>query len=662
MIIRKSNPVRWREVAIGILLGTLLLAGHWATAQSQLSLRVMAANLTSGNQQSYLDPGIRIFQGLQPDIVCVQEFNYGGSSPAELRSFVDTAFGTNFHFIRESESGYDIPNGIISRWPILAGGSWDDSAAPNRGFAWAQIDLPETTNDLYVVSVHLLTANASTRNAEATQLRNLILTHFPADAWIIVGGDCNTDSRAEACLTTFKTFLSDSPRPHDGSLESNENTNASRQKPYDYVLPSFSLTNFLTPVVVGARAFPNGLVFDSRVYSPLSAVAPVQAADSGALNMQHMGVIKDFVLPLVGDTDAPIILAQPQSQTNVIGATVTFTVSAIGTPPLTYQWFWFGTNLPFATNATLSLPNVQSTNAGAYAVVITNAFGNVTSHVAQLVLQEAVPGEIVVLAGWEVGGLSNYGPSPFAPTTNAAHLTVTGLTRGTGVGVSGTAAASAWGGNGFDSSSLATAEAGGDFVTFAITAADGYTVSFTNLNRFDYRRSNTGPANGALQYQLGAGNFITLANLTYPVNASSGASLDPVDLAHVNALQNVPSGQTVTFRIVNFGATSAGGTWYIYDVAKSPAPDFSVMGSVNPSRPPTDPPALPPTLDQVGWMNGQFQFTVNGTTGSNYVVQVTTNLHEGNWRSVRTNSAPFVFVETDSGESPQRFYRGLIAP
>ena len=49
----------------------------------------------------------------------------------------------------------DIPNGIISRYPIVASGSWVDTvqSQPNRGFAWAQIALPGT-NDLYVVSVH----------------------------------------------------------------------------------------------------------------------------------------------------------------------------------------------------------------------------------------------------------------------------------------------------------------------------------------------------------------------------------------------------------------------------------------------------------------------------------------------------------------------------
>lgn len=657
LAIRILNLLRRGGSGVGMLLLTLG-AGDGAGAQNPLPVRILTANLTSGSQSSYLDPGVRILQGLRPDVVCIQEFNYGDNSPAALRAFVDAAFGTSFHFFREAAPGYDIPNGVISRWPITASGSWDDAAAPNRGFAWAQIDLPETTNDLYVVSVHLLTTGAGVRNTEATQLTSLIATHFPAGAWIIVGGDCNTETRAEACLATFKTFLSDHPQPDDGGAPAREGTNANRQKPYDYVLPSFSLTNFLVPVVIDARSFPNGLVFDSRVYAPLSAVAPVQATDSAAPNMQHMAVIKDFALPVGSDSGAPVILAQPQSQTNAPGATVVLTVTAGGTPPLAFQWRRFSTNLPAATNASLSLTALQPENAGDYTVVVTNAFGSVTSLVARVTVQAAVPGEIVVLAAWDVGGLSNYGPSPFAPSTQAAHVTVTGWTRGAGVGTSGTAAGNAWGGNGFDAGTSSAAEAAGDDLTFSITADAGYTLAFTNINRFDYRRSNTGPANGVLQYRIGEGSFVTITHLSYPTSTSSGASLDSIDLASVAALQNVPAGVPVTFRILNYGATSAGGTWYVYDVAKSSAPDFSVSGAVNFLAPP----ALPPTLGQLGFGAGQFQFTLTGTPSSNYIVQVTTNLQDGIWRAVRTNPAPFIFVETNALEGAQRFYRGLIAP
>lgn len=261
-------------------------------SESNLTFRVMAANLT-GSAQAYEDFALRIFRGLGPDVVAIQEFNYSNNTPAALRAMVDTGFGTNFSYFRES--GYSIPNGIISRFPIVNAGSWDDAEIPDRGFAWAQIDLPGT-NDLYVVSVHLKASgsasDAQRRLNEANQLTALIEANFPSNAWVVVAGDLNQQTRTEASLARFKQYLSDAPIPTDAPAGGNPNTNNGRNRPYDFVLHSFALGSNQVTAVVGGRSFPMGLVFDSRVFTPLSAVAPIQLADSG--NAQHMAVLKDF--------------------------------------------------------------------------------------------------------------------------------------------------------------------------------------------------------------------------------------------------------------------------------------------------------------------------------------------------------------------------------
>src|SRR5689334_7461587 len=118
----------------GILLALLNLSN--LQAQSNTIVRLMSANL-NGNEQNYAhDFEIRILQGLKADIVAIQEFNYSNNSPAEILSIVDLAFGTNFVYFREPGS-YSIPNGIISRYPIVASGSWADTvqSQPNRGYA-----------------------------------------------------------------------------------------------------------------------------------------------------------------------------------------------------------------------------------------------------------------------------------------------------------------------------------------------------------------------------------------------------------------------------------------------------------------------------------------------------------------------------------------------
>ena len=290
-----------------------LLAGIELHAQVQAPvivgtntvIRVMASNLSSGNNQRYESPGLNILRGLAPDVVALQEFNYastnglGINTPAAFREMIDSTFGTNFSYFRESSGteNYTIPNGIVSRYPIISSGSWDDTLIPDRGFAWAQIDLPGS-NDLFVVSVHIKASSGSsaTRASEATNLKALIQANFPSNAFMIVAGDCNIASSGEAALATFRSFLSDNPIPTDAAGGGDPDTNAGRTERYDYVFASPTLDTNRVATVIGTHSFTNGLVFDSRIYTPLSEVAPVVITDSGATGMQHMGVIKDFLI------------------------------------------------------------------------------------------------------------------------------------------------------------------------------------------------------------------------------------------------------------------------------------------------------------------------------------------------------------------------------
>ncbi|MET0405653.1 MAG: lamin tail domain-containing protein, partial [Cystobacter sp.] len=260
-------------------------------------VRLMAANISSGNAQSY-DPGegIRIFQGVKPDVVMIQEFNYKSNTDADLRSFVTTAFGSGYAYYRET--GAQIPNGVISRYPIIASGEWKDTQVSNRDFAWARIDIPGP-KDLWVVSVHLLTSGSGVRNTEATNLVSYIKSNVPAGDFLAIGGDFNSDSRGEALFSTFGSVVS-TASPYPADKNGNVNTNASRAKPYDHVLVSSNLRAYQTSTVIGSSSFSAGLVVDTRVYSPLADISPAKSADSGATNMQHMAIVKDFLVPSDG--------------------------------------------------------------------------------------------------------------------------------------------------------------------------------------------------------------------------------------------------------------------------------------------------------------------------------------------------------------------------
>lgn len=86
----------------------------------------------------------------------------------------------------------------------------------------------------------------------------------------------------------------------------------------------------------------------------------------------------------IDNTLAPTFITQPFSQTVKLGANVVFSSSIVGDVPLTYKWQFNGVNIPNATNATLSLTNLQGTNSGLYTVVITNIYGSATNIPAML--------------------------------------------------------------------------------------------------------------------------------------------------------------------------------------------------------------------------------------------------------------------------------------
>lgn len=83
----------------------------------------------------------------------------------------------------------------------------------------------------------------------------------------------------------------------------------------------------------------------------------------------------------------PAITQQPQPRTNAVGTTATFWAVASGTEPLSHQWQKLSGNwsdLAGCTDTNLCLTNVQTSRAGDYRVVVTNADGAVTSQVAKL--------------------------------------------------------------------------------------------------------------------------------------------------------------------------------------------------------------------------------------------------------------------------------------
>jgi len=84
-------------------------------------------------------------------------------------------------------------------------------------------------------------------------------------------------------------------------------------------------------------------------------------------------------------SSAPYFITQPTNQLLFVGNNATFSVSAGGSSPLSYQWYGCQAGLlTGATTANLNLANLQITTADSYFVVVTNSFGSATSVAAAL--------------------------------------------------------------------------------------------------------------------------------------------------------------------------------------------------------------------------------------------------------------------------------------
>jgi len=93
------------------------------------------------------------------------------------------------------------------------------------------------------------------------------------------------------------------------------------------------------------------------------------------------------------NTSVPTITNQPVNVSVAVGEPASFSVTALGTPPLSYQWQKNNVNIPGATSATYSIPQTALTHAGSYRVIVSNNTGSTaTSNAATLtVINNSLP-------------------------------------------------------------------------------------------------------------------------------------------------------------------------------------------------------------------------------------------------------------------------------
>jgi hypothetical protein len=157
-----------------------------------------------------------------------------------------------------------------------------------------------------------------------------------------------------------------------------------------------NVTFYVDGSAIGTTTFDRGFDFDT-----LAAIGSRGDARGGtffgvidevALFNRGMGADEVQAIYVSGATGfcpispggAPAIVSQPLNQTKRPSSVATLAVVATGSSPLSYQWYFNGDLLDGRTASAFTLASVQSSNAGAYWVTVSNRFGVVTSTTAEL--------------------------------------------------------------------------------------------------------------------------------------------------------------------------------------------------------------------------------------------------------------------------------------
>ncbi|HEU5080965.1 MAG TPA: pectinesterase family protein [Opitutaceae bacterium] len=129
-------------------------------------------------------------------------------------------------------------------------------------------------------------------------------------------------------------------------------------------------------------------------------ISNVQFSDAGlyrlvATNAAGSATSTNCTVTVSATAVAPSISVSPIGDTQLSGTSYTFTVTANGTYPLTYQWEKSADNTTFtpiagATSSSFTIPTLSVSDAGYYRVTVSNVAGSATSTAAQLVVNQAL--------------------------------------------------------------------------------------------------------------------------------------------------------------------------------------------------------------------------------------------------------------------------------
>lgn len=156
----------------------------------------------------------------------------------------------------------------------------------------------------------------------------------------------------------------------------------------------------------------------------LSNATPAYAGNYFIVVTNAFGAVTSAPVSLTVEVPvSPQFVLQPQSDHVYAGQYAGLQVAAVGTPPLSYQWFHDGAVVPGATSPALVFPSFSTNDVGIYTALVANGSETATSLPATLTLADAAPAS---------GGLvrfANVSEAPGSVTILAPVFDVDGVTR-----------------------------------------------------------------------------------------------------------------------------------------------------------------------------------------------------------------------------------------
>jgi subtilase family serine protease len=368
----------------------------------------------------------------------------------------------------------------------------------------------------------------------------------------------------------------------------------------------------------------------------------------------YLGLDDVTVTPLF----PPTFALQPTNVTVTVGSNAAFVTTAGGTSPLAYQWHKNNGNLvnngniSGATTNVLMISSATTNNSGNYSLVVTNAYGSVTSSVVVLTVN-LLAANIALTSSENPSGFHDNIKFTAAVTPTNASGTAQFFTNSFAFDTEALAASQA------TSTNVGTLPRGTNFIT-AVYSGDANYLPATNV--LVQVVTNHPPTSAAAFYNATAGLPLNIAVASLATNWSD-IDGDTISLAAVSISTNGVNitNNGVTLIYLN---TNAVADQFVCTISDNFGGTNFQTVNINVLPPPNPTPNI---TGVAGNPDGSFTLNLAGASGYTYILETTTDLFSSaSWQPVATNTlgtnGVWQFNDTSATNFSQRFYRLMLAP